>query len=149
MRDRRSGEGMTLTVRTVTRLTVGLILLFGICIVVGDHDSPGGGFPGGVIIALAFIHLILGFGKRAFRRNLVRTVPSLAVRLDAPRLMSLGMAAFLCAFLVHSALAGRGHDMRPYGALLTSLCQVFVAVNVAAGLFAVFSSLAAIRIDRK
>lgn len=149
MRERRSGEGMTLTVRTITRLTVGLILLFGISIVVGEHDSPGGGFPGGVIIALAFIHIILGFGKRAFRRNLARIAPSLAVRLDAPRLMSLGLAAFLCAFFVHSALAGRGHDMRPYGALLTSLCQFFVAVSVAAGLFALFSSLAAVRINRK
>lgn len=140
---------MTLTVRTITRLTVGLILLFGFSIVLGAHGGPGGGFPGGVIIALAFIHIILGFGKRAYRRNLARTLPSLAVRLDAPRLMSLAMGALLCAFAVHSALAGMGRDVAAYGDVLDPLCQFFVAVTVAAGLVAVFSGLAGMRIDRK
>ena len=149
MRDRRTGEGMTLTVRTITRLTVGLILLFGISVAAGEHASPGGGFAGGVIIALAFIHIILGFGKRAFRRDLARTAPSLVVRLDPSVLMSLGMAAFLCAFVAHGALAGGGYDMKPYGTLLASLSQFFVAVSVAAGLVALFEGLAAVRIGRK
>lgn len=149
MRDRRPGEGMTLTVRTITRLTAGLILLFGFSIVIEAHGAPGGGFAGGVIIALAFIHLILGFGKRACRRNLSRTFPSFAARLDASLLISVAMAALLCAFTVHSALAGRGLDMEPYGALLEEALQLFVAVAVAAGLVAIFSGLAAMRIDRR
>jgi multisubunit Na+/H+ antiporter MnhB subunit len=102
-----------------------------------------------VIIALAFIHLTLGFGRRAVRRHLVRTVSSLAARLDAPMVMSLGMAGFLLSFFAHSFLAHRGYDMKPYGALLVPICQAFVAVNVAAGLVAIFSSLAALRIERK
>ena len=47
-------QGMSLIVKTITRLTVGLILLFGIYIVLHGHLSPGGGFAGGVIIALSF-----------------------------------------------------------------------------------------------
>ncbi|MBU3958757.1 MAG: hypothetical protein KKE91_02725, partial [Candidatus Omnitrophica bacterium] len=55
--------GMTLIVKTITRLTVGLILLYGIYIVLHGHLTPGGGFAGGVIIALSFVHLMLAFGK--------------------------------------------------------------------------------------
>lgn len=57
--------GMTLIVKTVTRLTVGLILIYGIYIVLRGHIGPGGGFAGGVIIALSFIHLMLAYGKEA------------------------------------------------------------------------------------
>jgi len=42
-------KGMSLIVKTITRLTVGLILLYGIYIVLHGHVSPGGGFAGGVI----------------------------------------------------------------------------------------------------
>lgn len=58
-------KGMSLIVKVITRLTVGLILLFGIYIVLHGHVSPGGGFAGGVIIALSFIHLMLAYGKDA------------------------------------------------------------------------------------
>lgn len=149
MRDRREGEGMTLIVRTITRLTVGLILIFGISIVAGEHASPGGGFPGGVIIALAFIHLTLGFGRHAVRRHILRTVSSLAARVNAPMVMALGMAGFLLSFSVHSFCAAAGCDTASYGAVLVPACQAFVAVNVAAGLIAIFSSLAAMRTNRK
>jgi multicomponent Na+:H+ antiporter subunit B len=56
-------KGMTLIVKTVTRLTLGFILLYGIYISLSGHMSPGGGFAGGVIVALSFVHLMLAFGK--------------------------------------------------------------------------------------
>ena len=55
--------GMSLIVKVITRLTVGLILLYGIYIVLHGHISPGGGFAGGVIIALSFVNLMLAYGK--------------------------------------------------------------------------------------
>ena len=42
------GDGMSVIVKTVTRLTVGLIFLYGIYIVLHGHLTPGGGFAGGV-----------------------------------------------------------------------------------------------------
>ena len=51
---REKEQGMSLIVKTITRLTVGLILLYGIYIVSHGHVSPGGGFAGGGIIALSF-----------------------------------------------------------------------------------------------
>ena len=55
---------MTLIVKTVTRITLGFILLYGIYITVNGHIVPGGGFVGGVIIALSFVHIMLAFGKK-------------------------------------------------------------------------------------
>lgn len=51
--DVRDDKGMTLIVKTVTRLTLGFILLYGIYISLNGHISPGGGFAGGVIVALS------------------------------------------------------------------------------------------------
>ncbi|MFA9561259.1 MAG: MnhB domain-containing protein, partial [Nitrospirota bacterium] len=62
--------GMSVIVKTVTRLTAWLIMLYGINIVLHGHVSPGGGFAGGVIIALSFIHLILAYGKEMVLKKL-------------------------------------------------------------------------------
>jgi len=62
--------GMTLIVKTVTRITLGFILLYGIYITVNGHLAPGGGFVGGVIIALSFVHIMLAFGKKIALKRL-------------------------------------------------------------------------------
>ena len=55
--------GMSMIVKTVTRWLKGPILLFGIYIVLYGHITPGGGFGGGVIIASAFILIMLALGS--------------------------------------------------------------------------------------
>lgn len=57
-------EGMTVIVKTVTRLTVWIVLLYGFYIILHGHLTPGGGFGGGVILALAFLNVLLAFGKK-------------------------------------------------------------------------------------
>lgn len=57
-------SGMTLIVKTVTRISVWMILLYGIYIIFHGHLSPGGGFAGGVIIALAFLNVMLAYGRK-------------------------------------------------------------------------------------
>jgi multicomponent Na+:H+ antiporter subunit B len=61
---------MTLIVKTVTRLTLGFIIIYGIYMGLTGHVSPGGGFAGGVIIALSFINVMLAFGKEAALKRL-------------------------------------------------------------------------------
>ncbi len=86
-RPARSAPGMSMIVRTVTRWLKGPILLFGIYIVLYGHITPGGGFGGGVIIASAFILIMLALGaKHGF------AVFSKGV---ASRLDSVGLLAFL------------------------------------------------------
>ncbi len=55
--------GMTLIVKTVTRLMVWMMLLYGIYLILHGHLTPGGGFGGGVIIALAFLCIFLAYGR--------------------------------------------------------------------------------------
>ena len=115
-------KGMTVIVKTVTRLTLGFILLYGIYIAVSGHISPGGGFVGGVIMALSFIHIMLAFGKevalKRLRANLLRLI--------------IGVGALVFLFVVMlSPLCGRW-------SIVIQFCEIVI---VGAGLFAIFVAL--------
>ncbi|KXA88860.1 hypothetical protein AKJ62_04300 [candidate division MSBL1 archaeon SCGC-AAA259D14] len=57
-----SKSGMTLIVKTVVRLLFPILLLFGAYVILHGHITPGGGFPGGAIIATSVAMLVLAFG---------------------------------------------------------------------------------------
>jgi len=67
---KKSEHGMSLIVRTVAGWLTGFILLFGICVVLYGHETPGGGFAGGVTMASSFILLTLAFGQQMAFRSL-------------------------------------------------------------------------------
>ena len=60
----QQNDGMTFIVKTVTRISVWMILLYGFYIILHGHLTPGGGFGGGVIIALAFLNVMLAYGRK-------------------------------------------------------------------------------------
>lgn len=62
--------GMSIVVKTTARLSAWFILLYGFNLVIHGHISSGGGFAGGLMIALAFIHLILAYGKDYIRQRI-------------------------------------------------------------------------------
>jgi multicomponent Na+:H+ antiporter subunit B len=120
----REGQGMTLIVKTVTRLTIGFILLYGIYITLSGHVSPGGGFAGGVIVALALVLIMLAFGKDAF------LMPLYAHALRV--IMASGALIFLCGVIFRSPKwIFRNEYILP-------LCETAV---VGAGIFAIFAAL--------
>ncbi len=55
--------GMTIIVKTVTRLMVWIMLVYGMYLILHGHLTPGGGFGGGVILALAFLCIFLAYGR--------------------------------------------------------------------------------------
>jgi multicomponent Na+:H+ antiporter subunit B len=55
-------------IKTVTRVLFPFILLFGSYIIIFGHLSPGGGFQGGVILAMAIILAIVVYGHNRFQR---------------------------------------------------------------------------------
>jgi len=57
-----SKSGMTMIVKTIVRLLFPVLLLFGAYVVIHGHLTPGGGFPGGVIIATSVVMLVLAYG---------------------------------------------------------------------------------------
>jgi len=128
---------MSLIVKTITRLTVGLILIYGIYVVLQGHISPGGGFPGGIIIALSFIHLLLAFGKDAVLRKLNQA--------KGVFLASLGAAVFLG--IVLGGFMGRQKPLlsQDHFALFSAgrilLCDIAISVMVGTGFFVIFLAL--------
>ena len=121
----RGEPGMTVIVKTITRLTLGFILLYGIYIALNGHRAPGGGFAGGVIIALSFVHIMLAFGKETALKKLNSWVLRIAI--------GAGALAFLCILAVN--FSGRRF---PMDEIAISFCEMIV---MGTGLFALFTAL--------
>jgi multicomponent Na+:H+ antiporter subunit B len=133
--------GMTLIVKTITRLTVGLILLYGIYIVLHGHISPGGGFAGGVIIALSFIHIMLAFGKELALKKLNQAVASFFESLGALMFLSIALLGFIGGYFFFNFFFNKGNPFQLFSAGIIPLCNIAICFKVGAGLFAIFAAL--------
>ena len=147
-RTHESHPGMSTIVRTVTRWLKGPILLFGIFIVLYGHISPGGGFGGGVIIASAFILVILGCGAEEGLKLFGRGVAS---RLDSGGLLAfllLGWlgAWFAGAFFENLLETPEAARFTLFSGGLMPLMNIALGFKVASALFLVFVVLAALDI---
>jgi multicomponent Na+:H+ antiporter subunit B len=117
-------RGMTLIVKTVTRLALGFMLLYGVYIALAGHSACGGGFAGGIIVALAFVQMVLAFGKNVALRRL--RSHTLRVTISAGALVFLFAAA--------SGIPGRFFN----NGIVMPLCEMII---VGGGLFAIFIAL--------
>lgn len=133
--------GMTLIVKTITRFTVGLILLYGIYIVLHGHLTPGGGFAGGVIIALSFVHLLLAFGRDQALRKLNQTRASFVESIGALLFLSVALAGFAGGFFFYNFFLNKGGPFTLFSAGIIPLCNIAICLKVGAGLFAIFLTL--------
>ncbi|MDD4894094.1 MAG: MnhB domain-containing protein [Candidatus Omnitrophica bacterium] len=95
IKNKTKEQGMTLIVKTVTRLVINVVFLYGIYIVLQSHTSPGGGFAGGVIIALSFILLMLAFGKDAVLKKLNRSKAIFIMSLAAVIFLFISIMGFI------------------------------------------------------
>ena len=55
---------------TVTRIVVFIILTFGIELFLAGHNSPGGGFIGGLVLSSAFVLLYLVYDIETVRKGI-------------------------------------------------------------------------------
>ena len=133
--------GMTLIVKTITRLTVGLILLYGIYIVLHGHISPGGGFAGGVIIALSFIHLVLAFGREVALKKLSQLGASILESLGALMFLLIAILGFWGGYFFFNFFSSKGKPFALFSAGIIPLCNIAICLKVGAGLFAIFMAL--------
>ncbi|MFH0763181.1 MAG: MnhB domain-containing protein [Candidatus Omnitrophota bacterium] len=138
-------NGMSVIVKRITRITVSLIFLFGVYILLHGHITPGGGFAGGVIIALSFIHLVLAFGKEeAFKRVSEAALPLIeslgGLIFLGIALLGLGAGFFFMNFLPK----GRPFDLFSSGTII--LCNIGIFLKVGAGLFSIFIALSILRL---
>jgi len=138
--------GMSLIVRTITRLTVGLIVLYGIYIVSHGHVSPGGGFAGGVIIALSFVHLMLAYGKDLALQKLPKGVSSFFESMGAILFLSLALLGFTGGYFFLNFIS-KGQPFRLFSAGIIPLANIAISLKVGAGLFAIFIALVILKFE--
>ncbi len=144
VRDDRSA-GMTLIVKTITRLTIGLILCYGIYIVLHGHLTPGGGFAGGVIVALSFIHIMLAFGKNLALKKVSRAAASFFESIGALLFIGIGVIGILFGYFFLNFWS-KGEPFNLFSAGIIPLCNIAISFKVGAGLFGIFLALILIRI---
>ncbi len=140
-------KGMTLIVKTITRISVWLIILYGIYIILHGHLSPGGGFAGGVIIALAFLNYLLAYGRK-------ETENWINIRL-LHDMESASAILFLIVGVLGIALAGsflanwlsKGEMFRLLSAGTIPILNIIIGIKVCAGLFFVVWTLAIFHIE--
>ena len=63
-------KGMSISVKVITRLTLGVIFLFGFYVFVFSRKSHGVGFAGGLIISLGLLLFMLAYGKEAVEKRI-------------------------------------------------------------------------------
>lgn len=140
--------GMSIIVKTVTRLTVWLILLYGIYIVLHGHVSPGGGFAGGVIIALSFVHLTLAYGTDTVLTRLPYRVVAVWESTGALAFLTVALLGLSAGVFFENFLpSGRPFSLLSAGTI--PLSNIAISLKVWAGLFAIFIALVLLRVDEK
>ncbi|KXB07421.1 hypothetical protein AKJ52_00285 [candidate division MSBL1 archaeon SCGC-AAA382C18] len=129
-----SKSGMTLIVKTVIRLLFPILLLFGSYVIVHGHITPGGGFPGGVIIATAVAMLVLGFGYGESKEAVGEIHTETLESLGALMLIVLGIIGIIIVgnFLGEVPPLGQVGELFSGGNL--PLLNIGVGIKVGAGL---------------
>lgn len=87
----------SLILTTAARLLIGLFLIFSVFMLLRGHNSPGGGFIGGLIGAMGFVLLAFAAGAAEARA---------ALRADPRSIAGFGLAIALLSGLA-SALVGK------------------------------------------
>ncbi len=145
----KNEEGMSLIVKTIARLTTGLIFLYGIYIVIHGHVSPGGGFAGGVIIALSFILIMLAFGKEVALHKVSTSMASLFESLGAVMFLAIALLGFMGGYFFLNFFTKKGEPFTVFSAGIIPLCNIAISLKVGAGLFAIFVVLVIFKFTTK
>jgi len=141
-------EGMSLIVKTITRLVASFILLFGIYIVLYGHVTPGGGFAGGVIVACSLILMLLAFGKKFVFGFVSEKAPTIWDCLGAVAFLLIAVAGYFGGgFFVN--LFSKGTPFTLFSGGTIPLCNIAIGVKVGACLFGIFLALSVFRISWK
>jgi len=134
----------SVVVTTFVRGLVPLAQLFGLYVLVHGHESPGGGFQAGVVLAATFVLLALALGREVLDR-----------RVSEPACLALACAGVLLYVLTGLVAIAGGGAFLDYAALPVPLpaararwlgillIECGVALTVAATLVLIFCRLAA------
>lgn len=144
--NRKEEPGLSILVKVVARLMTGLILLYGIYIIIHGHVTPGGGFAGGLILALAFINLMLAYGKNEALQKLSKPVAGLFESINALAFLTIVLLGFAVGYFFLFTFKVKPFEL--FSAAMPFV-NVEIFLKVGAGLFVIFVVLALIKIGER
>jgi multicomponent Na+:H+ antiporter subunit B len=139
----------SVVVRTFVRVLVPPLQVFALYVLAHGHDSPGGGFQAGVLLAATYVLLALALGREALDRRVDEPTCAAVACAGALLYLATGLVGLLLgdAFLDYAALPlGVPPARARYVGIL--LVETGVAAAVAASLVLLFCRLADTREGR-
>ncbi|PTD93671.1 sodium:proton antiporter [archaeon SCG-AAA382B04] len=134
-------------VKTVTKILIPPIQLFGLYVIMHGHISPGGGFQGGVIIASSFILYALVFGYREGAHRAKLKIRQFLEPLGPIIFGTIGLICILFSgnFLQYSAIPILANA--EIAATAISLVEIGIGITVTAVIFSIFMAMGGRKTD--
>ncbi|MFC1560131.1 MnhB domain-containing protein [Candidatus Margulisiibacteriota bacterium] len=139
---------MTIIVKTIVKLVGGLVVLFGIYLVLHGHLSPGGGFAGGVILASGFVLITLAFGRESALKRLSERAASMFESVGALVFLGVALLGYAGGYFFLN-LIPKGEPFKLFSAGMIPISNIGIGIKVGAALFAGFIALVAMKINGK
>jgi len=138
----RKQSGMTFIVKTITNLIIGFMLVFGAYVVLYGHITPGGGFPGGVMIALTYILITLAYGRKVVESMVSGVAGSIGDDFGALAIIILGFTGLWIGgtFLFNFLPKGTPFELFSAGHIM--IYNLAIMLKVGMSLYIVFLALA-------
>ena len=143
---------MSEIVRTATRWISGFIVLYGLYIIAYGHLSPGGGFPGGVMLGCGYILLVIAYGKREAEKSLGLGTAKVLDSVGALLFLAMAVLGLVMGTGFFVNFIQKSHPGTPFEVFnsgIIPICNAAIALKVMACLFAVFVVVATVRFSRK
>lgn len=134
----RPMTGRSEAVAFASRLTLGLVTIFGIYVILHAQLTPGGGFQGGAIIGSATLLLYLGLGYPLWRRLMKSAVLDAAEACGAGAFAVAGVAAMIAGAPFLTNLLPLGETGQLVSAGLIPLLNIAVGIAVSTGFAVLF-----------
>ncbi len=132
-------------VQVVTRMMIPYLQLYGLYIILFGHNSPGGGFAGGTVIASSLILYVLAFGLENEELRMPESVARIVESCGALAYVGIGLSGILLGanFLSNG---NAGFPLGIPGRILSGgtivLLTFSIGLKVASTMITLFSNIA-------
>ena len=130
-------------IRTVSRLSVPFIQLFGLYVIIHGASGAGGGFQGGIALASSFILMIIAFGVADVKRRInekgimIYSIVGILLFILTGLLSLLFAGNFLQLNVIEEAFGIAGLH-----AILTDIVEVGIGITVMAVMISIIYDMA-------
>jgi multisubunit Na+/H+ antiporter MnhB subunit len=145
-------KGMTLIVKRISQIMTPSIFLFGIYIIFHGHLTPGGGFAGGVLVAGCFILMLLAYGSDETKNEIKKWRATFSESLGIFLFWFIAILGLIQGSQFFNNVIAKTNPGEPYhlfSAGIIPLCNIAIGIEVGAALFAIFITLAVLKLGEK